>query len=376
MFISMTTSRRGLFRLGGAVAVSAATGALALRGASADTAPEAPTQRFYLGTYTDSGGQGIARGSVDPVTGTPTVDYWTASLRQPSWVDLSPDGQFLYAVSELQPNGTVSALRLSADGDPSTLLNTRRTGSAPCHVAVHPNGQFLFTSLYLGKKVVTHRINADGTVSAFTDEQLTGGNTHQVVIDPTGEYVLAVDLGVSSVFTYRLNTATGTLGSATTTTLASGSGSRHMAFHPNGAYAYVAGESDSTVTVCTWADGVLTKTKNVVSTLLSDPGVTNYVGEILTSADGRFVYVTNRGSNTIAVFAVSDDGATLTLVATPSCGGNWPRHLAIDATGTWMYAANQFSGDITWFGIDATTGVPGPAAGKIVVPGVAQLRFV
>jgi 6-phosphogluconolactonase len=369
----MTPSRRGLFRLSGAVAVSAAAGTLALRGGTADAAA-APTQRFYLGTYTAQGGKGIAKGHVDPATGRPTIDYWTASVRQPSWVDLSADKQFLYSVSELEPSGTVSALRISSGGDPSTLLNTQATGSVPCHVAVHPGGKFLFTSLYGGRAVVTHRINTDGTVSAFTQKQTTGGNTHQVVVDPTGQHVLAVDLGVSSVFTYRLDSTTATLVDARRATLAAGSGSRHLAFHPNGAYAYVAGESNSTVTVCAWSNGVLTPSA-VRSTLLTSPGVANYPGEILVSADGRFVYVTNRGADTIAVFAVSDGGATLSLVATPSCGGAWPRHLAIDATGTWMYAVNQTSGDVTWFRLDATTGIPGTAAGRITVAGAAQLRF-
>jgi 6-phosphogluconolactonase len=374
----MTTSRRGLFRLGGAAAVSAATGGLILRGATADAAV-APAQRFYLGTYTASGGKGIAKGRVDPATGQPTVDIWTASVSQPSWVDLSPDKKFLYAVSERESGGTINALRISSGGDPS-LLNSQTTGSVPCHVAVHPGGQFLFTSLYGGGAVKTHRINTDGTVSAETDTRAQAveghaSNAHQVVVDPTGEYVLGVDLGVSSVFTYRLDPDTATLTWVRRTPLEPGSGSRHLAFHPDGRFAYVAGELDSTVTVCSWSDGVLTRGQ-IASTLLGAGGPKNYPGEILTSADGRFVYVTNRGANSIAVFAVSDEGAKLTLVATPSCGGVWPRHLAVDATGTWMYAVNQRSGDITWFPIDATTGVPGPAAGSLPVAGAAQLRFV
>jgi 6-phosphogluconolactonase (cycloisomerase 2 family) len=378
MFIDMstTTSRRGLLRLGGAAAIGAAAGTLGLRTATADAAA-APVQRFYLGTYTGSGGKGIAKGRVDGATGRLTVDHWTAAVSQPSWLDLAPDRKTLFAISEQSPGGTVNALRLSSGGDPA-LLNSQSTGSGPAHVAVHPGGQFLFTSLYGAGDVVTHRIAADGTVGAATDtrKHSSGGraaHAHQVVVDPTGSYVLAVDLGVETVFVYRLGAATAKLTEVSRATLASGSGPRHLAFHPNGRYAYVAGENNSTVTVCGWAAGTLT-VGQVRSTLLTT-SATNYPGEILVSADGRFVYVSNRGTNTVAVFAVGNDGADLTLVATPSSGGNWPRHLAIDATGSWLYAVNERSGGITWFPINAATGVPGAAAGTLSVTAAAQLRL-
>jgi 6-phosphogluconolactonase (cycloisomerase 2 family) len=376
MLIDMPTTRRGLLQFGGAAAVSLAAGALALRHSSAE-ASAATAQRFYLGTYTESSGKGIAWGSVDPSTGTPTIDSWTTAVRQPSWLDLGPGSGHLYAISEVSPGGSVSALAIGDGGEPA-LLGSMPTGSGPAHVAVHPNGQFLFTSLYGGGAVVTHRISADGTVGAATDtrRQSSGGrtsNAHQVVVDPAGEYVLAVDLGVDTVFTYRLDVAGATLAEAGRLALPTGSGPRHLAFHPDGGYAYVANELASTVTVCAYAAGTLTAGQ-VVSTV-PDPGVTNYPGEIAVSADGRFVYVSNRGTDTVAVFAVSEDGARLTLVATPSCGGAWPRHLAIDATGAWLYVANERSGDLAWFPIDATTGVPGPAAGSIAVIAVAQIRF-
>jgi 6-phosphogluconolactonase len=184
--------------------------------------------------------------------------------------------------------------------------------------------------------VVTHRISADGTVGAATDTrpQSSDGrasHAHQVVVDPAGEYVLAVDLGVDTVFTYRLDVAGATLAETGRLVLPIGSGPRHLAFHPDGAYAYVANELASTVTVCAYAAGTLTAGQ--VASTVPEPGVANYPGEIAVSADGRFVYVSNRGTDTVAVFAVNEGGAHLTLVATPSCGGVWPRHLAIDATG-------------------------------------------
>ncbi|WP_285681734.1 lactonase family protein [Actinoplanes sp. NBRC 103695] len=371
----MPISRRGLLQAGGAAAVSLATGNPALRDSPA-VASQPQVQRFHLGTYTASGGRGIAHGFADPSTGTPRIDSWTA-LAQPSWLDLGPDSQHLYAISELSPAGTVNALTVG-DGTAPAPLNTQPTGSGPAHVAVHPSGRFLFTSLYGGGAVVTHRILADGTVGAATDtrRQSSGGRTshaHQVVVDPAGEYVLAVDLGVDTVFTYELDVTGATLAEAGRLVLPTGSGPRHLAFHPNGAYAYTADELASTVTVCSYAAGTLTAGQ--VTPTVRDPGVDNYPGEIAVSADGRFVYVSNRGTDTVAVFAVTEGGARLTLVATPSCGGAWPRHLAIDATGTWLYVANERSGNLAWFPIDATTGLPGPAAGSIDVAAVTQIRF-
>jgi 6-phosphogluconolactonase (cycloisomerase 2 family) len=195
-----------------------------------------------------------------------------------------------------------------------------------------------------------------------------------VVVDPTGAYVLAVDLGRDSVFTYTLNASTGRLTPVTRTALVAGSGPRHLVFHPSGGFAYLANENNSTVTVLRWANGVLTPGQSLPAA--PSTGVTNFPGEIAISADGRFVYVSNRGTNTVGVFAVSAGGATLTRIAAPACGGDWPRHLALDATGKWLYVANQRSGTVTWLPVNTTTGVPGAVAGTFAAPGAAQVLLV
>jgi 6-phosphogluconolactonase len=152
-----------------------------------------------------------------------------------------------------------------------------------------------------------------------------------------------------------------------------GSGPRHLAFHPAGEFAYVAGELDSTVTTCRWSDGMLSILESSSTLLSGESTYSNYPGEIAVSKDGRFVYVTNRGSNTVAVFAVHDDGERLELLATPASGGDWPRHLAIDDSGRWLYVANERSGELAWFPLDPETGLPGELAGTLPVPGVTQI---
>ena len=335
-------------------------------------------QQCQLGTYTSSGGPGIGTGWIDPATGRPEIEHWIGDVEDPSWVEAGTDGRILYAVSELTPDGLVSALR------GPDLLNSVPTGEKPAHLAVHPSGRFLFTALYDGGGVVVHPIEPDGSVGPAGDRHEHAAaarpgevaHAHQIVIDPIGDDVLVVDLGTDSIHRYRLDPTTGRLSATGRTRLAAGSGPRHLAFHPSGSHAYVAGELDSTVTVCARTDDTLVP--GAVFPALPDgvdDGGRNYPGEILVSADGRFVYLSNRGSNTIAVFAIGTDPGDLTLLAAPSAAGDWPRHLAIDRTGRWLYCANERSGDLTWFPLDPQTGQPGPPAGRLAVPGIAQFRL-
>jgi 6-phosphogluconolactonase (cycloisomerase 2 family) len=366
-----TFTRRAALTLGGAAA-----GAVLL-GEISPAAAAVPVQRFYLGTYTSSGGKGIAKGRLDPATGRLTVDSWQAGIADASWLELSADRRFLYAVSEQVPNGLVSSLKLSAGGDPSPL-NSKATGSAPVHLTIHPGGRYLVSSHYGGGAVAVHPILTDGSVGAATDVHThpagaRAPRAHQVVSDPSGQYLLAVDLGLDAVIVYKLDTATGRLTETSRTAMTAGSGPRHLAFHPTRPVAYVANELDSTVTVCGWANGKLTPGQRVLS--VPSPAGANYPGEILVSANGKFVYVSNRGQNTIGVFSVSANGAALKLVAAPSCGGDWPRHLALDASGSWIYAVNQRSGDVSWLPVNPATGIPGAVAGRLLTPAVAQLRL-
>ena len=350
-------TRRALLKLGGgAAAAVAAGGAAAAR----------PGPRFHLGAYA---APGIVRGRLDPASGRP-VRTRTAAVGRASWLTMGPAGDILYAVSE-QPAGTITALAPDL-----TVLSTTPTGDGPAHVTVHPGGRFLFVSLYGGGAVVTHPIHPDGTVGAASDVRRQGApgrpaHAHQVVVDPTGSRVLAVDLGMEAVFGYALDARAGTLTEVFRTPLAPGSGPRHLAFHPGGRVAYLANERNSTVTVCRWTGAALEPGQVVAAA--PDRGVANRPGGIVVSADGRFVYVSNRGTNTIGVFATGAGGTTLKRIAAPDCGGIWPRDLALDPAGRRLYVANQRSGTLTWLPVDPATGVPGRAAGAFAAPGAARI---
>jgi 6-phosphogluconolactonase (cycloisomerase 2 family) len=361
------------------VAAAVAGGAVVLPGVSRAGRTRS-VRRAYLGSYTTSGGAGIGVATVDATTGNLAVESWLRGVSDPSWLDLSPGRRTLYAVSESTPNGRVSALSLDDQGRPS-LLGGQRTGSGPAHVCVHPTGRYLFTSLYDGGSVVVHPILADGRVGASTDvvhhtpdPGQSQPHAHQIVVDPSGRWILSVDLGVDSVYVYELDAQKGHLRQHDRVRLRAGAGPRHLAFHPGGNYAYVAGELDSTLTVCGWRDGTLTPGA-VLSTVLRRPPTRNYPAEVVVSADGRFGYVSNRGDNSIAVFAATADGSALRLVATPTCGGDWPRHLALSPDGRWLYAANQNSGEVVWFELDRATGLPVREGGRLAATAVAHVLF-
>ncbi len=338
-------------------------------------------RQVYLSSYTSGGGPGIGYGTVDGVTGklklTGTVDGGV----DPSFLALAPGHKALYANNELVPDGLVTALEVGASGRPAQL-NQEVTGQGPVHVHVHPSGRFLLSALYTTGQVAVHSIGADRRVGPVvdsvqhpTDPELGKPIVHQVVSDPSGGWVLACDLGLDSVFAYQVDLHTGHLGSQRRTQLAAGAGPRQLAFAPTGSFAYVANEQDSTITTCRWdaSHGVLTPIQTI-STLLAEPPTRNYPAAVVVSPDGRFVYLSNRGDNSIAVFAVRSTGL-LELVATPSCGGVWPRSVALEPSGRWLYVGNQQSNQVVWFGRDVTTGQLGTQAGSLDFTAVSCILF-
>lgn len=291
---------------------------------------------LYLGTY----GDGVGIASYDD-TGKLTATGKLTGVADPSF--LIRVGNFLYAVNE-QDAGAVTAI--DASGNLRVLNRQPSQGSGPCHLA--KIGNYLLSANYGSGDIAVHPITADGSLGQQTDLVKHEGeqpHAHQVV--QVGDYVLGVDLGTDSIYTYTL--ADGKLTLQHQAKLKAGAGPRHLAFHPSRQYAYVAKELDNTIAVCGYNDGVITP----LSATAAAPGL-NYPGEVIVSPDGRFVYLTNRGHNSIAIFKTQ--GPDLELIGTPSCGGDWPRHCTLDPTGTLLFVANQKSSNVTTFAVDRTTG--------------------
>lgn len=370
----------GMTRRRFGVLAGAGVAALAVPG-SAQAAQA--TRRAYLGTYTTQpgGGTGIGLVSYRPRGGQLTSTGVLAGVQNPSFLTLSPDRRTLYAVDE-RAEGAVTAVRVGA-GAPEVLGRARATGGAdPCHLSVHPGGRFLLTANYTGGSVSVHPVGRDGVLGEATDvvqhigsgpdpERQEGPHAHMVVTDPAGRYVVAVDLGTDSVHTYRLDPRTGRLEERGRAATRPGAGPRHLAFHPRGRHAYVVNELDSTLVVCGYDPLGGTLTPGTPQPTLP-PGTEltgrNYPAGVLVSPDGRFVYVSNRGHDSIAAFAVECGGAALRPLSLTPSGGAYPRHIALDPSGTLLFAANQKSGTVAAFRVDRATGRLAPAGAALAAP--------
>ncbi|MFD7302275.1 lactonase family protein [Streptomyces pharetrae] len=313
---------------------------------------------LYLGTYTsaEGGGAGIGLASYDPATGRITGSGTLTGVADPSYLAVHPDGRTLYAVSE-RADGAVSAVRL-AD---RKVLGSRSTGGAgPCHLSVHPDGRWLLSANYTSGSVAVHPIDRSGALGERTDLVAHAGpepHAHQFLTAPDGRHLLAVDLGTDTVHTYRLDERRGTLTEIARARTRPGAGPRHLAFHPGGRYAYLANEVDDTVAVCAYdPDSGRLDIGEAQATGAGGSGVTNYPAQILVTADGRYAYLANRGHNSLARYAVEQDGARLRLLGTVPVAGDFPRQIAFSPDGRLLFAANQRSGTVSVFHVDRGSG--------------------
>ncbi|MEV6167164.1 lactonase family protein [Streptomyces sp. NPDC051954] len=321
-------------------------------------------RRAFIGSFTAAGGPGIVTAAVDPHTGALTVLSSVDGVPDPSFLALSPDGDTLYAVSETA-EGAVAAYRMNGDKPERAGQPVPVDGSGPTHLSVF-DGHVL-TANYGSGSVSAVPVRADGTLAPAPSHVLRhtgsgphtprqqGPHAHQVQPDPSGRWAVSVDLGTDSV---RVCTLTdGSLELHREIALRPGSGPRHLAFHPRGTYAYVLNELTPTVTVCRW-DAVDGSLKPLAETpvLAGQPAGDAYPSGIAASPDGRFVWTVTRGEDVVSAFAV--EGEELRLVGTVTCGGHWPR--ALTAADGFLYAANERSGDVTWFTVDPDSGLPRP----------------
>ncbi|MGW5332817.1 lactonase family protein [Streptomyces bauhiniae] len=331
---------------------------------------------LYLGTYTsvDGGGKGVSVAQYDPVSGAVTDVEPLAEIPDPSYVTVHPDGHTLYAVDERE-DGAVTAVRL-ADGH---VLGSRSTGgSGPCHLSVHPSGRWLLSANYGSGSVAVHPVDASGAPGERTalvthagpapGPGQQGPHAHQFITSPDGGHVLSVDLGTDTVYTYRLDAEHGTLTEVSQAHTRPGAGPRHLTFHPNGRYAYLANEVDDTVAVCAYdpATGRLTVGEPQSSGASGD--ATNYPAQFVVTPGGDFAFLANRGHDSVARYAVEQDGARLRLLDTVPVDGGFPRQLALAPDGRLLFTANQRSGTVSVFHVDTGTGALSQAGEPFASP--------
>ncbi|MEY5026174.1 MAG: hypothetical protein RLZZ244_1702 [Verrucomicrobiota bacterium] len=324
---------------------------------------------FYIGTYTDANGsKGIYRGVLDSEAGTAKVTGLAGEIPNPSFLAIHPKGKLLYAAVENQ-GGQVAAFAIQPDGA-LRLLNTESSrGNGNCHVWVDASGKNVLAANYGDGVVSCLPIREDGTLapaSSVIRQKGSGPNKerqegpHAHAIYNLGDFVYTCDLGTDDVFVYRFDAQTGKLTphSPASARVPAGGGPRHLAFHPDGTMAFSNNELTSAVTAFRLdsARGTLSPV-HTVSTLPEGyaGAAANSTAEIHCHPNGRFVYVSNRGHDSLAVFSIAQDGH-LSRVEIADAKVKVPRGFAISPDGKWLIAAGHFSNDLALHSIDAQTG--------------------
>jgi 6-phosphogluconolactonase len=363
---------------------------------SAAKKEKAPAHRWFLvygGTYTTkTNSKGIYAYRYDGVTGKLSSLGVAGESADPSFVAVHPSGKFLYAVNEAGKNSMVSAFALERKTGKLTLLNQLPAlGEDPCYISFDKTGKYALVANYTSGNVVVFPILPDGKLGEHTalvqdsgtlgpnKERQEGPHAHWIETSPDNRFALVSDLGLDEVLVYKFNAVKGTLSpnQPPYVRLKQGSGPRHIAIRPGGKFVYVVSELSSTVTAFRFhAKAGTLRELQTVTTVPKDFSGRNDTAEIAVHPNGKFLYASNRGHESIAVFAIHATKGTLTLVSNVPTGGKEPRHFAIDPGGNYLLAENQLSNNIVVFKIDLATGGLTPTGDVIDVPSPVDLAFL
>lgn len=352
---------------------------------------------MYVGTYTGKGSEGIYAYRFDPATGKTKSVGLAAKTDNPSFLAVDPSGRFLYAVNELdtyanQPTGAISAFAIDrVSGRLKLLQQVSSLGADPAHLSLDKSARHLLVANYNGGNVAVFPVGNDGRLgkrTAFVQdagasvnpERQAGPHAHSIQLSNDNRYAITADLGIDKLLVHRFDADTGFLTPASPefVAVARGAGPRHVAFAPSGKVVYVVNELANTVAVFAYDPGA--GTLHLIQTNPTLPkkfaGKKNTAAEIALDAKGRYLYVSNRGHDSIAVFSVNPGNGKLKSAHWVSSGGRTPRHFAIDPTGKWLIAANQDSNDIKLFRINQRSGRLKPASQSLKIGSPVCVVFV
>jgi 6-phosphogluconolactonase len=350
--------------------------------------------RVYIGTYTRGGGEGVYLARFDASDGTLRDVRPVAKLKDPTWVTTDPACRRLYVGHDVEggQDGMVSVFDIEPQSVGLRPLCTLPThGRAPCHLSVDSTARCLVLVNYHSEKgagsVAAYRIEADGTLeeSQLLHHEGSGPNArrqgephpHSANIDPSGRYVLVPDLGIDRVVIYRMDAARAALTRAGEAPVEPGSGPRHLRFDPTGRRGYLINELGNTVMAFDW-DAAGGKLRHLQTLPTLPDGFTgrSTCAEVRVHPSGRFVYGSNRGHDSIAMFAVDAATGRFTSLGQEPTRGRNPRNFAIDPSGRWLLIAHQDSGNVVTFRIDEGTGRLEATGAEATVPGGVCLHMV
>ena len=357
------------------------------------SSPALADDLVYFGTRSDKAGEGVFAARFDAATGKLTPIGTVAEIARPTLVIPHPALPVVYAVSELGNDGkadaSVSSLAVDRASGKLAPLNTVRTGGGATDMAIDAASKTLFVANYGAGQISWLPLLADGKIGAVTavqatvgkgpDERQDGPHPHGVRVDPSHHFALAADLGADKVFIFRFDAATRQFFPATpaSVSLATGSGPRQLVFHPNGKILYVLTQVSSELLTYRWdaAHGTLQRVQLLPTELADFKGVKSGA-HIEVSADGRFVYASNRGSDSFVVYAVNPQTGALTEIQRLSAGGKIPIGFAIHPSGKWLVSVNNGSNTALVFAVDPATGKLTPTPGALAVPQPANVTFL
>ena len=355
----------------------------------------APKELFvYIGTYTKTEEQGIHWLKLEMATGKLTAVGKLAGQKNPSFLAIHPNKKFLYAVNEIgnykgEKAGGVSAYSINPKTGALTFLNQQSSkGGAPCHLVVDATGRNVLVANYTGGSVASLPISRKGRLrkassfmqhegSSVLKPRQAAPHGHSINVSPGNKFAVAADLGLDKVLVYGFNAKGGKLAPAGFAKVTPGAGPRHFAFHPNGKFAYVINEITLTVTAFGWheAKGKLSELQTI-TTLPVEPRKGMSTAEVQVHPSGKFLYGSNRGHNTIAVFSINGKTGKLKAIQHQSTLGKTPRNFGIDPTGKFLIVANQSSGDVFTFLINQNTGELKPNSHSVKVPMPVCVKFL
>jgi len=347
-----------------------------------------------VGAYANKPEEGISVYTMCDKTGAIIPTTVLGGQKNPSFLELHPNGKFVYAVNEIgnyegEKQGAVSSYSLNPKTGQLKLLNQQPTkGSSPCHISIDKEGKHALVANYGGGSVVSLPIHKDGTLgapvsfhqhegSSVNPARQKGPHGHAINLDPSNNYAFASDLGLDKILIYKFNACSGILTKHGHASLAPGAGPRHFAISQDSKFAYSLNELHSTITSLKF-DAKKGKLSSIqtISTLPTGYKGRNSTAEIRIHPNGKFLYSSNRGHDSIAVFKIHPKLGTLTPLQEQKTGGKTPRNFNITPNGKFLLAANQSSNDITLLKIDTETGLLTPTKHRVETPRPVCIRFL